>query len=176
MLRPLTAHRMNMIAMVLRQGAAPPGDINEDLYGSWVNHQDPLTGQIVRLWEPFETIPDDPETPADETQYLNIRCMARGIVDGGIRVAGTTERWVAGEFSNVDFVRLWTPPGIVLSKRDRVTNIRSRNGQVLYWIDEESPGASPKATVFNVNGTTPLFDALNRHVENVSLLERAEQW
>lgn len=177
MLSPLTTHRMNMMATILKQGAAAPQDIDIEEYGNWVNHQDPLTGQIIRIWEPVTVVPDDELTEeVDETLYQNIRCAARGIVDGGIRVAGTTERWQGGEFANIDFVKLWTPRKTVLTKRDRVTNIRSRNGQILFWVDEEAPDATPRATVFNVNGTTPLYDALNRHVENFTLLERAETW
>jgi hypothetical protein len=51
--------------------------------------------------------------------------MARGIIDGGIRVAGTTERW--GEtYVDIDYCRIEFPSRIILSKRDRVTNIRNR--------------------------------------------------
>lgn len=152
-----------------------PSDINVDDYGTWVDSQDPLTGEIVRVWKPY----DNPVTPTNE-DTLNIGtidCLARGIVDGGIRVAGTTERF-GDTYANIDYVKLWTPAKTKISKRDRVTNIRDAKTGKVFWVDEEfvDPRTTdtPAATVFNVNGVTPLFDAFNRHVENFVLLERVE--
>jgi len=114
--------------------------------------------------------------------------LARGIVDGGIRVAGTTERF-GDTYENIDFVKLWVPGHVRLTKRDRVTNIKDPSGHIR-WRDEEYEQADPnkplnlsdpttynaqlRATVFNVNGVTPLFDADNYLVEWFVLLERAE--
>jgi hypothetical protein len=173
----LTGARFTMSATLLHQNDpyAPEGEIDLGIYGEWVNSQDPLTGEIVRVWKPFED--PIPETPDNETVTLgNIPCLARGIVDGGIRVAGTTE-WFGDDYRNIDFVKLWTPPHIQISKRDRVTNIRDATGKIR-WLDEEysDPRLTevPRATVFNVNGVTPLFDAANRLVEWYVMLERAE--
>jgi hypothetical protein len=177
MLNGITTHRFSMLATVLKQGEHIPDPIDPSAYGEWVNEQDPLTGEIVRVWVPF---PDDPDTPeVDEgVKFGQIKCLARGIVDGGIRVAGTTERF-GDTYENIDFVKLWTPPKVMLTKRDRVTNIRNCKGQI-FWVDEEfddhDPDTPPKATVFNVNGVTPLFDAFNKHVENFVLLERVDNF
>ena len=164
----LTRARFTMRADVLKPGDPTPTDIDISDYGTWTGKQDPLTGDIVQVWIPF---PDDPDTEVDETKTVGtIKCLARGIVDGGIRVAGTTERF-GDLYQNIDYVKLWTPAKTVLTKGDRVTNIRNKCDSIIFWRNEETGN---KATVFNVNGVTPLFDAFNKHVENFILLERAE--
>lgn len=182
----LTGARFTMEATLLHQDDEVIGDIDLSEYGEWVNSQDPLTGEIVRVWKPY----DDPTTEPNE-DLLNIGkipCLARGIVDGGIRVAGTTE-WFGSEYRNIDFVKLWTPPHVRINKRDRITNIKDASGRIR-WADEEYEQRDPdvpvdesdpktynltkKATVFNVNGVTPLFSAFNHLVEWYVMLERAE--
>lgn len=170
MIHCLTAARFTMKATILHRGIVAP-DPNPDEYGEWVDSQDPLTGEIVKVWVPTSPT-DNPQTSVDETQVYEIDCLARGIVDGGIRVAGTTERFGA-DYENIDFVKMWVPSSVLISKRDRVTNIKDNTGRIR-WVDEESSVNSSRATVFNVNGVTPLFDAFNRCVEYFVLLERAE--
>ena len=173
-MRCLTSARFNMFADVLKQGQnAPPPDNPE--YGQWVEQQDPLTHEIIRVWQPFEVTPDNPATPEDETSFLTVPCIARGIVDGGIRVAGTTERW--GElYENVDYVRMVFPPNFVITKRDRITNIRNRKGQILWKDEETDPTATSgwRSTIFEVMGVTPVPDPWGNHIENVAMLSRAE--
>jgi hypothetical protein len=141
-------------------------DVAQGDFGTGATYQDPITGEILNNWTP---IADDPDTEPDENATLGtFECIARGIVDGGIRVAGTTERF-GDTYENIDFVKMWVPATTLITKRDRITNIRLKNGQVV-WRNEESSGAP---TIFNVNGVTPLFDAFNRHIENFVLLERA---
>lgn len=147
-----------------------------DEHGEWVSSQDPLTGEIVRIWKPYDVVPDDPRTPEDESFSVGeIRCMARGIVDGGIRVAGTTERF-SDTYENIDFVKLWVPADTIISKRDRVTNIADATGHIR-WLDEEytdpRTAEAPHATVFNVAGVAPLFNAFNVMIEQFVLLDRA---
>ncbi len=71
---------------------------------------------------------------------------------------------------------MWVPPKTRITKNDRVTNISAANGTIV-WRDEEyyDPNnlTPPKATVFNVNGVTPLFDAFNNHNQYFVSLERA---
>lgn len=172
----LTAARMTMGATLLHQNDpySPVGDIDIDLYGSWVDSQDPLTGEVVRVWKAYDN-PLTPEVNEDTLNIGNIQCVARGIVDGGIRVAGTTERF-GDTYENIDYVKMWVPASTKISKRDRVTNIRDPRGRIL-WVDEEFVDPRtvevPRATVFNVNGVTPLLNAFNRHTESFVLLERA---
>jgi len=166
-------HRDNVTGSII-------DEIDLDKYGTWVEDQDPLTGQIVRVWKEHKVTGPGLDgfygTPDDEVVTRTTNCIARGIVDGGIRVAGTTERF-GSEYENVDYVKMWVPPGIRISKADRVTNIRDPRGRIV-WADEEytnpfDPNDIPKATVFNVNGVTPLFNAFNQVTEQYVMLQRA---
>src|SRR5919206_4155785 len=165
----ITTHRFNMKADVLKQGQYIPDPIDPEAYGEWVDEQDPLTGEIVRVWQPY---PDNTNTPDvnENVTFGTIRCLARGIVDGGIRVAGTTERF-GDAYENREYIKMWVTAKVILTKRDRITNVRNRCNQII-WVDEEFD--TLQATTFNINGVTPLFDAFNRHVENFLLLERAD--
>lgn len=189
----LTGARFTMKATLLHQNDnynPYPDPINPDLYGEWTESQDPLTGEVVRVWQPYTDIPDNPATPdTNETTFLEIPCVARGIVDGGIRVAGTTEWFGNQDYRNIDFVKMWIPPYVNITKRDRITNIKDAQGRIM-WRNEEYEPINPdkgldltdpttynsnvKATLFNVNGVTPLFNAFNRPVEQFVLLENAE--
>jgi hypothetical protein len=149
-----------MFATVLNQGPTAP-----DTEGHWVDRQDEDTGEITRVW----VTDSDVDTPG--TQQREIPCIVRGVVDGGIRVAGTTERYTpAGIYENVDFAKMSFPAGIVVTKRDRITNIKNRDG-VIIWKEEEFDSA---ATVFDVLGVTPITDPFGKHIENMALLQRAE--
>lgn len=156
-----------MWADVLRQAPKDDPTTTSD-NGHWVMQQDQHTGAIKRQWIAY----DDPNTDIDEaTAGESFPCIARGIIAAGIRSQGTTE-----DFSNLykatDVVQLRFPPDVVLSRRDRVTNIRDRYGNII-WKEEESDD-SP-ATVFNVQGVVPIVDAFNNHTGNFTLLERAER-
>lgn len=171
-MRCLSSARFNMTADILRQGtqAVVESDLHE--VGEYVPQQDPVSGEIIRVWQPG--VSDDPTTPNDES-IVTIPVEARGIVDGGIRVAGTTERFGA-DFSSVDFVRIRFPAEYTLTKRDRVTNIRDAAGNVA-WLDEEVRPESGlyRATVFNVNGVTPLFNGPFNVLDKwEALLERVD--
>lgn len=169
MTKCITSARFNMKADILRQSS---GESTPTADGHWEDSQDPITGEIIRVWVP---VGDDPGTPDNEgVNASTFACMARGIIDGGIRVAGTTERW--GEtYVDIDYCRIEFPSRIVITKRDRITNIRNRQGHIL-WLEEELGADSEgvyKATVFNVLGVTPVVDPFGRHTSNVALLERA---
>lgn len=156
-----------MKADILKQGEDNPETTEVD-EGLWVNRQDPDSGEILRVWQPNpETSePDDPSV----TELDSIKCLARGIIDGGIRVAGTTERF-SEIYDADDYVKLWFSAGVILTRRDRVTNIRTSKG-IIAWREEEKEGSPP--TVFGVLGVTPVMDPFGNHIENVALLERIE--
>lgn len=169
----LTGARFTMNAELLRQVTNDDLESPQDpTNGEWATIQDPITGEVLNKWIPAEGVPDDINTPTYDPVPKTIDCLARGIVDGGIRVAGTTERF-GDTYENVDFVKLWVPARTLITKRDRITNIRNKRGGQVMWIDEEYESGT-RPTVFNVNGVTPLFDAFNRHTENFVLLEKAQ--
>lgn len=163
----LTSARFNMRADILNQGKDNPDtpDVDES-QGEY--RQDPDSGEIIRVWE-TNTGPGE-ISPIDTDGVLSsFRCLARGIVDGGIRVAGTTERF-SDMYEAADYVRIWFPSNVKLTRRDRITNIRDPRGNIL-WLEEENEN-SP--TIFGVVGITPLIDPFGKHIESMALLERAE--
>lgn len=161
-MRCLGSARFNMLVDVLKPEGAP-----ETLTGAghWVNRQDPDSGAILRLW-----VAEDPDTLQVEGGLIAVPCLFRGVIDGGIRVAGTTERF-SEVYENVDWAKITFPAHINITKRDRITNVRDRNGNII-WREEEIEGNPP--TIFEVRGITPVINPFGRHVENTGLLERAE--
>lgn len=157
----LISAKYSMTAAVLTQGtiSVDPGA------GEFVTRQDPDTGEIIRVWVPL-----DADVPTPGVQAYTFPCMARGVIDGGIRVAGTIENFNSnGEYVKDDYVKMSFPPDVPLSDRSQVTNIKSPDGNVV-WKEEESNGAP---TIFNVLGVTPVVDPFGYHVENLALMRRA---
>jgi hypothetical protein len=176
MVRCLTSAKFTMDAEVLTWTGwtgADPAPPQDSTAGEWATYQDPITLEVRNVWRPTIVVPDNPNTPEVEQKVKTIECLARGIVSSGIRTSGTTEAF--GEwYRNVDLIQMWIPAKYVITKRDRVTNIREkRNGKII-WIDEEYMGTDgPRPTIFNVTGVTPLLDPFNRHTQNLVFLERA---
>jgi hypothetical protein len=142
-----------------------PGD--EFPTGEFVENQDALTGEIVRVWQP-NTIPDDPSTTGvNESTVEQVKCLARGVNFK----SGINESFGA-DYKAMDTVHLWVPAGVAINRRDRVTNISTSTGTLL-WTDE-AVTATPKAMVFNVVGVTPVMDPFGKHLENYAVLERSE--
>jgi hypothetical protein len=157
-----------MTATILTQEGLQ-GSTNADgeiVAGHYEFKQDPLTGEIIRTWV-IEDV--DPVTPG--TQEKRVKCIVRSIPDGGIRVAGTTERITPqGLWDSADYAKMQAPPSVKISKRDRVTNVTNRKG-IVVWREEEFDN---KPTVFEVLGVNPVFDPFGNHIENNILLQRAE--
>ena len=166
----ISSARFNMTAQILVQGEDARTDTETKTAGRYTYQQDPDSGAFVRRW--VETQDIDPDTDGNQgAQGLIIPCIVRGIIDGGIRVAGTTERYTpSGIYENIDYARMQFPANYVLTKRDRVTNIKNSKGIIL-WKEEEYDDS---ATVFEVLGVTPVPDPFGNHIENSALLQRAE--
>lgn len=114
------------------------------------------SGQEMRVW--------NYQTPV----IIGMSCMVRGIMGGGIRVAGSTERFAAN-YEDVEYANLACAQR--LSKRYRVGNIRDAGGNLL-WPDDDD---DVRGTVFNVLGATPVVEPLSEEVvEYASLLKAAE--
>jgi len=158
----LVSSKYNMTATILTQGPTAPVTPEGD--GHWEQKQDPDTGEIIRVW----VEDSDPDTPG--TQTRTVPCMVRGVIVGGVRAAGTTERFdPKGVYENIDFVKMNFPADVVITKRDRITNVTGPDGTVI-WKEEEFSGAP---TVFDVLGITPVVDPFGMLVENFALLQRA---
>ena len=168
----LTSARFTMKAEVLRWRGAennkPPFDGNEP-NGSWEQYQDPFTGQIKNVWKPGLVDEDsDPLTPPVE-EIETFKCQARGVISQGVYASGSAEIFGL-HYDNTEVVRLWVPKNVIISKSDRITNIRDSKSSTPVFIDYDF-GNRP--TIFNVHGVTPLFDGFNRHIQNYVMLERA---
>jgi hypothetical protein len=168
----ITSAKFTMKATVLRQNFAS-ADSPVDIGAYYDVYQDPISGDISRKWT--ATDPDVPSATEEE-----ILCMVEGIVDGGIRVAGTTERFT-NIYENVDWARMTFSKNVLLSKRDRITNIRSvATGEVL-WKEEETATYNPSTkvytavpTTFEILGVTPITNPFGNVTEYIALLQRAE--
>ena len=139
--------------------------------GYYYTYQDEDSGDIIRVW--VEGTPDDPNTPTvDETTGREVfPCLARNVRSDGMRVNATTEDW--GEIIGTsDYVNIWFPATVTLTRRDRVTNIRHYKTSQVFWMEEEFD--TPKATTFDVIGIEPIFDAFGNHIEWKATLERSE--
>lgn len=99
-------------------------------------------------------------------------CIARGVTGGGIRVVGSTERWVEGDYSDIEWVKLQTSTSI--DKRDRVYNIKTRGEDVSSWSTYDPETETFKPKMFEVLGATPIQDPFGRQVEFDVLLTGAE--
>ena len=127
--------------------------------------QDPDSGEIVRVW----SADSDIVTPGIQKQ--TIKCICKGIISKTTRGSGTAQTVnAAGILVETDFVLMSFLPNVIITKRDKITDISSRNGVVL-WKEEEHTGLP---TVFNVSGVTPMFDAFGNHIGNHAMLIRSE--
>lgn len=167
----LTAARFTMNAEVLTQVGDNPVNFDEDPEndtGTWESYQDPITGAILNRW----VTTDESKVPLPAGSLEPVRtidCLARGITGTAIaRTAGSSERF-GDLYENLEIVRMWVPASVHLSKRDRVTNIRSKKGGAVVWLDEEY---GDRPTVFNVDGIVPEFDPLNNHTQNLVMLSK----
>lgn len=166
-MRCITSARFNMTSTVLTQDDQGQYDDNNlGEVGHWENRQDPETGEIIRVW-----VVEDADPVAPGVQAKTVKCIVRGILDGGIRVAGTTERYTPqGLIESVDYVKMQFPASVTITKRDRVTNIANRKG-IIIWREEESDNAP---TIFDVQGVTPVVDPFGNLIEWSALLQRSE--
>lgn len=113
-------------------------------------------GQMSRAW--------DYDNPV-----ATVRCSARGILGGGIRVVGSTERWNT-TYEDVEWVKLRT--ATQYSDRNRVSNIRDADG-TLVWKKIDKSG-NETASVFDVMGSTPVIDPFGAVKEYELLLKMVQ--
>lgn len=169
----LSSTRFSMRALLLRPGGVFEDPANPD-YDFNDSSQDPYTGEMVTVWNKKV---DNPATPSINEGSKQFPCLARGVISNGIRSVGNTEHF-GDIYDNLEYVQFWFPSYVDLRKDDRVTEIRDATGRVAY-IDEEyrkkpGTGKTYPATVFNVDGVTPVFDVFNHHIENFALLSKVQ--
>lgn len=160
----LTGAKFSMKATILHQISTDDSVEYPEEIGGWADNQDPLTGEIVRAWGPTIDVIDDPDTVPDEEVIHIVNCLARGVS----YKTGRDEEF-GREYRALDSVNLWVPSGVSISRRDKVMNISTKQGQLL-WTDEDTP---TKGMVFQVIGVTPILDPFGRHTETFAVLERS---
>lgn len=168
MAKCITGAKFTMRATLLRQSPDYQGETDPNFEGEWVDSQDPLTGEIVRVWQPHILIPDDPDTVEYDPTVQSMPCVARGYSTSN---RYTSNRVFGDDYKNIDTVRMWVPGNLAITKNDRITNIRDTKGRIL-WIEDF--GSPPKAVTFNVSGIVPQLGPFNRYIETFLILERVE--
>jgi hypothetical protein len=119
--------------------------------------QDSDTGDMIRTWAP-------------RVSGKPLYCAARGVVSKGTG-GGTTETFTsAGVVETSDYVRIQFDGDESLNARDRITEITSSEGIVL-WREEETDDS---ATIFDVLGVTPTPDPWGQQMEQTALLQRSD--
>lgn len=158
-----------MLADVLRIGAT--GDVAVPLsdQGEHKVVQNKRTGAIQRVWVPVVN-----SDQGDST--FSVKCDVSSVVTSGIQAAGTTERFNGKIYDNSDFAHMILSSKYHLSKRDRITNVRTAKTGKIVWAEEELDtvnGLYP-ATIFDILGISPLKDPFGNHIENRILLARVD--
>ena len=123
-----------------------------DLY-TQRNEQDPETGVIKKEWNYSQTLP----------------CHARGLISNSATARGGDRQIIGNKYENMQIIEIRTSSKI--SIRDKITNIRSLDGQAL-WSELDYPNETP--TVFELVGTTPMTDPFGSVVAYNSTLKRSE--
>lgn len=165
--------RFNMTALVIPQGiASDENPTTGSPNGYYDNVQDPDSGAIIRTWiVPADTNPTLPGVQPAVGKVKRIKCTAAGIVSNSARGAGTAETFGStGIITTLDLVVFKYPIDVIITRRDRITDIRSRKGQLL-WRENEYDSS---ATVFEVTGVTPVHDPFGIWIENSAIIHRAE--
>ena len=168
----ITGGLFNMTALVLTPGASDGDPSTGSENGKYDYVQDPISGSFEKVWIP--ALPEE-NGNTDPTKGpmagRRVACSARAILEGGIRVTATTERYsTRGTLETADYIDFEFPTSEVITRRDRITDIRDSKGNLI-WIEEES---TDRPTVFEVTGVTPVTDPFGVHINNFSLLQRAQ--
>ncbi|QIQ62918.1 hypothetical protein SEA_MOAB_33 [Streptomyces phage Moab] len=158
-MRCLASAKFSMLADVVKPSGAPTDSSSTSGHWSWV--QDPDTGAFIQVW-----VTDDPNTPGHEGDVRTVKCRAKASMTGSIRAA----EQFGSEYLNEEWVKLELPYNADVTLRDRITNIRTLKGQVL-WSDEESSGNPP--TTFDVFRVSPEIDGFGNMIGKIALIKRA---
>jgi hypothetical protein len=117
-----------------------------------------------------QTVTQDPKSKATTKAWTlshTINCDARSIVTDAVSDDGSGKDF-RQEYREHEFIKIIT--GERLNKRQRVTNIRDKNNNLL-WINDERDG---DPTIFEVQGVTPRLDPWQSIIDYEVLLKRVE--
>ena len=115
--------------------------------------QDENTGAIKKEWNYERTL----------------NCYAKGVISNSSTSRSGDRQMFNTRYENVQFIEVRTSEK--LNTRQKVTNIRSANGDPI-WTELDYPTSTP--TVFEVVGSTPLTDAFGNILGYNSSMKRSE--
>jgi hypothetical protein len=115
--------------------------------------QDPNTGAIKKEWNYSLTIP----------------CSAKGVISNSTSARNSDNQLMGSRYQNEQMVQIRTVSK--LSIRHKITNIRDKNG-VVVWTELDYPSDTP--TVFEVFGVTPITDPFGTILGYNSVAKRSE--
>ena len=115
--------------------------------------QDVNTGAIKKQWNYYTTIP----------------CSAKGIISNSTSSRSGDKQIIGNRYSNDQHLEIRTIDR--LTSRDKITNIRTANDEVI-WKEINFPTETP--TIFEVVGTTPIMDPYGTLLAYNSTVKRSE--
>jgi hypothetical protein len=118
-----------------------------------VDSQDEETGAIRKYWQFYKTLD----------------CHAKGVISNSATTRTSDKQIMSNKYSFDQVIQVRTEEK--LSLREKVSNIRSSNGQVI-WQELNYPDEAP--TVFEVVGVTPITDPFGALIGYNSSLKRSE--
>jgi len=123
-----------------------------DLYVQ-TDTQDPNTGAIKKEWNYSETVP----------------CSAKGVISNSTSSRNSDTQSLGTKYQNEQMVQIRTSSR--LNVRHKITNIRDKNGVVI-WTELDYPSDTP--TVFEIFGVTPITDPFGTILGYNSVAKRSE--
>lgn len=115
--------------------------------------QDPDTGAIKREWNYHRTVD----------------CHAKGVISNSATTRSSDKQVFGNKYTNDQIIQVRTLDR--LTSREKVTNIRDNNGNVI-WSEINFPTETP--TVFEVIGVTPITDPFGTVLGYNSSMKRSE--
>lgn len=118
-----------------------------------VDSQDENTGAIRKYWQYYKTLD----------------CHAKGVISNSATTRSSDKQLISNKYAIDQIIQVRTD--IKLSLREKVSNIRTSDGTVI-WQELDYPNETP--TVFEVMGTTPITDPFGSIIGYNSSLKRSE--
>ena len=123
-----------------------------DIYAQ-TDSQDPDTGALIKEWNYVDSMP----------------CYAKGVVSNSTSARSGDKQTFDNRYHNLQMVQIRTVTK--LSIRNKITNIRTKNGEVI-WTELDYPSETP--TVFEVTGVTPITDPFGEILAYNAIAKRSE--
>lgn len=123
-----------------------------DIY-SQMDAQDEDTGALKKTWAFTKTLP----------------CFAKGSISSSGNGGGVDKQKYTTRFKDTESIQIRVDKFV--SHRDKITNIRNNDGQII-WFELNYPTNTP--TVFEVVGNTPITDPFGNVLGYNLLAQRSE--